>query len=110
MDLDINSHRDSIPDRINPDLNMNHNGVQEAREEDLRNKLFVEMRNNVEDSLRYLERCKWLIMVPSCLFVTVLSWDIVGDEVGWVVSYWIPLMGVVIMVTLWMLDYYLEES
>jgi hypothetical protein len=64
-------------------------------------KIKVEMKNGI----KCLESCKWLIMSTSFLFISLLSWDIAGDQEGWEGSYWIPLIGIGILTTLWVLDH-----
>lgn len=54
--------------------------------------------------------CKWPIIVTSCLFVTLLSWDMAGDEVGWYGSLWVPGTGCLILIVIWMWDWFLLSS
>ena len=78
---------------------------QNKENEDLVEKLFIEIIREIENGIESMIKCKWLIITSSCLFITMLSWEIVGDEKGWDKSYWIVLMGVGIMIILWLLDY-----
>jgi hypothetical protein len=41
--------------------------------------------------------CKWPLIFTSCSFVTVLCWDMVGDQVGWYEALWVPAAGVVMV-------------
>ena len=68
-------------------------------------KLFIGIKGEIENGIESMIKCKWLIITPSCLFITLLSWEIVGDEKGWDKSYWILLIGIGIMTILWLLDY-----
>jgi hypothetical protein len=51
----------------------------------------------------YLIICKWPVISTSCFFMTLLCWDIAGDEVGWYDALWVPLsgVGILLLVTLW---------
>ena len=50
---------------------------------------------------------KWLVIVTSCLFISLISWDIVGDKEGWYGGIWVPLSGFGMLILLWFLDYLL---
>lgn len=69
---------------------------------DVINKLFLEMKENIGNGM---EKCKWLIINTCCLFLTLLSWEIVGDKEEWNKSYWIPGIGVGIIIILLLIDY-----
>ena len=86
------------------DLNQNINN-QSKDEEDLSEKLYIETKWETENGIESMIKCKWLIIIPSCLFITLLSWEIVGDEEGWNKSYWVVLIGIGMMIILWLLDY-----
>jgi hypothetical protein len=45
--------------------------------------------------------CQWPIFWTSCLFVTLLGWDMVGDQVGWYRGLWVPFGGVAMLLVLW---------
>jgi hypothetical protein len=51
--------------------------------------------------------CKWPIIFTSCFFVTMLCWDMVGDEVGWEQGLWVPIAGVLMLLTVWIWDHLL---
>jgi hypothetical protein len=53
--------------------------------------------------------CKWPIICTSCLFVTLLSWDMVGDQVGWYEGLWVPITGVVMLLLIWFWDRLLKR-
>jgi hypothetical protein len=36
--------------------------------------------------------------------VTLLSWDIAGDQGGWFKALWVPILGVVIAMSIWVWD------
>lgn len=45
----------------------------------------------------YLPVCLGPIILISCVFSTLISWDIAGDEVGWFHSIWVPTVGLIIL-------------
>ena len=46
-----------------------------------------------ENEMRNVLSSQWLVIVTSCLFVSLICWDIVGDEKGWRGAMWVPLSG-----------------
>ena len=93
------------------DNNNFNNNNKEKEKEDLIMKILKEIKENMMNVIIFngiicMERCKWLIITPCCLFITLLSWDIVGDKEGWKGSYWISLIGIGIMIIIWILDYF----
>jgi hypothetical protein len=38
--------------------------------------------------------CKWPIILTSCVFLTLLGWDMAGDQGGWLQALWVPIVGV----------------
>jgi hypothetical protein len=54
--------------------------------------------------------CKWPIICISSLFITMLSWDMVGDEVGWFGGWWVPVVGLSLMALIWLWDRVLLKS
>jgi hypothetical protein len=48
--------------------------------------------------------CKWPIICTSCVFITLLCWDMVADEVGWENSLWMPVAGVSMLLIVWIWD------
>lgn len=56
----------------------------------------------------HLSICKWPILYTSCLFVTLLSWEMAGDEVGWTVSSWVPGAGFIMLIFIWTWDRFLR--
>ena len=97
FDLDHNNHNNQNDQRDNFNPNKD--------KEDSMLKLFIEIKGEIENGIETMIKYKWLIITPSCLFITLLSWEIVGDEEGWDKSYWILLIGVGMMIILWLLDY-----
>ena len=102
FDLDNNNNNQNVSINQN---DQNNNLHLSKDKEDLVEKLFVEIKGEIENGIEIMIKCKWLIITPSCLFMTLLSWEIVGDEEGWDKSYWILLMGIGMMIILWLLDY-----
>lgn len=91
------------------DINGNSNNINNnnnIKNSDVVNGLLLEMKENIVNGIKCVDNCKWLIIITSCLFITLLSWDIVGDKKRWDGSYWIPLIGIGIMIILLFIDYY----
>lgn len=83
----------------------NNNNNNNKKNYDVVNKLFLDLKENIGNAIKCLEKCKWLIINTCCLFLTLLSWDIVGDKEEWNKSYWIPLIGAGIIIILVLIDY-----
>ena len=105
-------NRDILCDLGHNNQNNNNNNNQNDQrdnfnqnKEDLMLKLFIEIKGEIENGIESMIKYKWLIITPSCLFITLLSWEIVGDEEGWDKSYWILLIGVGIMIILFLIDF-----
>jgi hypothetical protein len=47
---------------------------------------------------------KWPIICTSSLFITLLCWDMVGDQVGWYEGLWVPFAGVAMIFMVWLWD------
>jgi hypothetical protein len=52
--------------------------------------------------LDIVARCVWPVIWSSCVFFAFLSWDMLGDEVGWREAMWAPLVVMGLPVFLWM--------
>jgi hypothetical protein len=100
---------DIVKEELFPTLNVNviSDPLQMTNKPDLVEELSPRFQENLVNGIQCLESSKWLIMIPSCFLITLLSWDIVGDKMGWDGSYWIPLMGIGILLILRILDSYL---
>jgi hypothetical protein len=48
--------------------------------------------------------CKWPITVTSCFFITLLCWEMAGDRRGWSHALWVPIVGFVMVLILWLWD------
>jgi hypothetical protein len=48
--------------------------------------------------------CKWPVTLMSCFFVTLLCWDMAGDKGGWLRALWVPVVGVVMSLAIWVCD------
>lgn len=68
---------------------------------------FLILLNLQLDGISSVIVCKWPIILTSCFFVTLLSWDLVGDEVGWREALWVPVAGAMILVIVWIWDQFL---
>jgi Leucine-rich repeat (LRR) protein len=54
--------------------------------------------------------CIWPVILTSCSFMTLLSWDVAGDQGGWFQALWVPITGVGITLLLWVWDQILISS
>jgi hypothetical protein len=89
--------------------------------------LIVEMsddddQKNIEDPLLQLLNqqlqgvntslvvCKWPVTLTSCFFLTLLCWDMAGDKGGWSQALWVPIVGVVMPLLIWVCDRMLSWS
>lgn len=59
-----------------------------------------------EDEIKSLVTCKWIVINISCLFISIISWDIVGDKIGWDGALWVPLAGLLMILFLWIINYF----
>jgi hypothetical protein len=48
--------------------------------------------------------CKWPVTLMSCFFLTLLCWDMAGDRGGWLQAVWVPIVGVVMAMAIWVCD------
>lgn len=67
-------------------------------------KLLIELNDNLDNCFQCLIYCQWLCLLSCCVFLTLLSWEIVGDQSGWKGSFWIPLIGLGIILLIWLID------
>jgi hypothetical protein len=51
--------------------------------------------------------CKSLVVLTSSFFVTMLCWDMAGDRGGWAQALWVPIVGVLIVIAVWVWDQFL---
>lgn len=104
---------ESCHDHLNPINNTAHVQVHDEGKmenfHDSMKKLMEEIADHMNNAMMCVERCKWLIITPSCMLMTLLSWDVAGDEVGWDKSYWIPLMGVGVIIMIGLVDYFMSS-
>jgi hypothetical protein len=47
---------------------------------------------------------KWPVILTSCCFVTLMAWEMAGDQEGWFQAKWVPIVGVVISILIWVWD------
>lgn len=64
---------------------------------------------NFDNGIEIISKCKLLVIFSSCLFTTLLSWDIVGDKNGWYNSLWILYSGLGIILFILSMNYYILE-
>ena len=60
---------------------------------------------HIGNEMKSVLLCKWLVIVTSCLFISLISWDIVGDKEGWYGGIWIPSSGLGMLMLLWLINY-----
>lgn len=82
--------------------NKNHTINELCRKEKIL--LLLDEQIRMEGIQSSLLICKWPIICISCLFITLLSWDIVGDQVGWYEGLWVPITGVAMISVVWLWD------
>jgi hypothetical protein len=46
--------------------------------------------------------CRWPVVFTCVFFFTSICWDIAGDKAGWSGALWVPVVGVVILLALWL--------
>lgn len=64
-----------------------------------------EFNQSLDSVCKYLVVCKRPVIFTSCLFITLLCWDMVGDKMGWYKAIWVPLSEVSIVIVIWFLNY-----
>jgi hypothetical protein len=66
----------------------------------MRNEI-IELSSCLEGVSGYIRACRWPVLFTSCFFISLLCWDIVGDQIGWKDSLWIPGSGVFTLLLFW---------
>lgn len=64
----------------------------------------VILNDQLKGFSRYFLVCKWPISIASTLFITVLCWDMAADQIGWKDSLWVPGVGILFILQLWICD------
>jgi hypothetical protein len=59
------------------------------------------LNKSVMDTHLLWDGIQWPLVCTSCLFFTIICWDMAGDEVGWDVSIWIPPTVMSVPLLLW---------
>jgi hypothetical protein len=72
--------------------------------------LLILLEQQLEGVSSYLQLCKWPVILTSTLFTTLISWDMAGDKVGWMKALWVPIVGAVILMTIWFWDHLLTRK
>lgn len=57
--------------------------------------------HNVQQSIMV---SKWPVACTSTLFMMLLCWDMVGDQVGWYAGLWVPITGAGMIILIWIWD------
>jgi hypothetical protein len=68
---------------------------------------FLILLNQQLSGVSSLIVCKWPIISTSCFFMTLLCWEMVGDKLGWKAGFWVPVVGVFILLIVWIWDRFL---
>lgn len=73
---------------------------------------FVQLLNHQLQSLDLsdIKVCKWPVICTTCMFMTLLCWDMVGDQVGWYDAIWVPVVGSFILLLLWVWGLLLDRG
>jgi hypothetical protein len=82
------------------DDHQNNDGITDQRKLILN----IEIKEEIQNGINCMRSCRWLLIGTSCLFVTLLSWDIAGDQQGWHEASWVPMIGLGMMIVLWGID------
>ena len=90
--IEGNNHKNLTPGNVNKKL-------------DFKNRELIVMKGDIEDGIECIDKCKWMIIGTCTVFLTLLSWDIVGDKESWNKSYWTLFVGLGIITILWIIDY-----
>jgi hypothetical protein len=100
-------HHSLISNPINRDLNIDADVPNLSNDDEYLNALNQEFE--LLDLRGSLSACKWPVICNSCFFMTILCWDIAGDEVGWFGALWVPLSGIAMILVLWLWNRFLDR-
>ena len=104
----ISAHENAIQTpKIDDDNDSDNPRGSIATQQLICNEYLSLLNHQLHDVNSSLTVCKWPIISTSFLFVTLLSWEMVGDEVGWKGGLWVPATGVLLFFALWIWDYLL---
>jgi hypothetical protein len=70
----------------------------------------IELSSCLEGVSGYIQVCKWPILCTSCFFISLVCWDIVGDQIGWKDSLWVPGSSVFVLMIYWAYGRYAQSS
>lgn len=73
------------------------------------NRFLIELSEDVKNTINSIVMCKWLVVCTSCLFISILCWDMVGDKLGWEKASWVPIVGICILILLWLINYLMTK-
>jgi hypothetical protein len=100
-------HEEKVKDDP-PNQNINSLSTQDPLHIIVPKDAFLDRLNDqLRDVNSSLIVCKWPVIFTSCLFVTLLCWEMVGDEVGWERGSWVAAVGVGILFVVWIWDRFL---
>ena len=90
------------------DKHGNSTGDSSAKEEDLHFALLA-LTKVPFPVVEVLRHSFWLITWTSSIFISLVCWDIAGDDVGWAKSCWIPVVAMSYPPLLWVIDGYVRR-
>jgi hypothetical protein len=64
--------------------------------------LIILLNQQVEGAHASFKAGKWPVVFTSIFFITLLCWDMVGDQVGWYSGLWVPIVGFAMVLILWL--------
>jgi hypothetical protein len=85
-------------------LSFSHSSSLEADHKTSDDQLLLLLDRQLHGVNSSLIVCKWPVILTSCFFVTLLSWDMAGDQGGWFEALWVPITGVVMVMAIWVWD------
>jgi hypothetical protein len=62
------------------------------------------LNQQLQDVHSFFLVCKWPVTLTSCFFITLLCWEMAGDHGGWDRALWVPVVGLVLVLIIWIWD------
>jgi hypothetical protein len=79
-------------------------GGEKAEEKERQSNVLDILNQQVHGVHSSLNVCKWPVISTSYAFMTLLCWDMVGDQIGWYNGFWVPIVGALMFLMTWGLD------
>lgn len=106
LDVQMNMlNNEIIANKNNNDCSDNNNLKKLEETYQLTYSSLIQLNQNVKNVIKYISVCKWPVMFTSCFFITLLCWDMVGDQEGWYQGIWVPISGVIMFFFFLLLNY-----